>query len=155
MTDDEYRYPITLCWHCDQPLDAASNMPGQEGGPFVGAISLCMYCGAVGIFGPDLKLFPPTKKELEDLEKDKEFLEKISPSNNAHLITSPLFIIHGTNDPRVPIGEAEQIERTLKKLGREVHLMKFDDEGHGLIKLKNRISGYTAALEFLMSHLSG
>jgi dipeptidyl aminopeptidase/acylaminoacyl peptidase len=92
--------------------------------------------------------------EYGDPEKDKEFLESISPNNNAHLIESPLFIIHGTNDPRVPIGEAEQIAETLKRLGREAHLMKFEDEGHGLVKLKNRIAGYTAAVEFLMSHVS-
>ncbi len=92
--------------------------------------------------------------EYGDPEKDREFLESISPNNNAHLIRSPLFIIHGTNDPRVPIGEAEQIAETLKKHGREAHLMKFEDEGHGLVKLKNRVAGYTAAVEFLMSHVS-
>lgn len=93
--------------------------------------------------------------EYGDPEKDKEFLESISPNNNAKLIKSPLFIIHGTNDPRVPIGEAEQIAETLKGLGREVRLMKFEDEGHGLIKLKNRIAGYSAAVEFLLQHVSG
>jgi dipeptidyl aminopeptidase/acylaminoacyl peptidase len=92
--------------------------------------------------------------EYGDPEKDKEFLESISPNRNAHLIESPLFIIHGTNDPRVPLGEAEQIAVTLKGLGREAHLMKFDDEGHGLTKLKNRIAGYGAAVEFLMRHVS-
>jgi len=92
--------------------------------------------------------------EYGDPERDKEFLESISPNNNAHLIKSPLFIIHGTNDPRVPVGEAEQIADTLKRLGREAHLMKFEDEGHGLVKLKNRIAGYTAAVEFLMGHVS-
>lgn len=70
------------------------------------------------------------------------------------MITAPLFIIHGANDPRVPVGEAEQIAETLKKLGREAHMMRFDDEGHGLAKLKNRIAGYSAAVEFLMSHVS-
>ncbi len=92
--------------------------------------------------------------EYGDPEKDKDFLESISPNNNAHLITAPLFIIHGANDPRVPVGEAEQIAETLKKLGREAHMMRFDDEGHGLAKLKNRIAGYSAAVEFLMSHVS-
>jgi dipeptidyl aminopeptidase/acylaminoacyl peptidase len=92
--------------------------------------------------------------EYGDPEKDKEFLESISPNTNAHLIESPLFIIHGTNDPRVPLGEAEQIAETLMGLGREAHLMRFDDEGHGLVKLKNRIAGYTAAVEFLMRHVS-
>ena len=92
--------------------------------------------------------------EYGDPEADREFLESISPNNNAERIKSPLFIIHGTNDPRVPIGEAEQIAETLKRHGREVRLMKFEDEGHGLIKLKNRIAGYSAAVEFLMRHFS-
>jgi len=92
--------------------------------------------------------------EYGDPLRDKEFLESISPNRNAHLIRSPLFIIHGVNDPRVPYGEAEQIAETLEKLGREVHLMKFEDEGHGLVKLKNRIAGYSAAVGFLMNHLS-
>ncbi|MDA4115003.1 MAG: S9 family peptidase [Thaumarchaeota archaeon] len=92
--------------------------------------------------------------EYGDPEADRDFLESISPNNNALHITSPLFIIHGTNDPRVPIGEAEQIAETLKRHGREAHLMRFDDEGHGLIKLKNRIAGYSAAVEFLMQHVS-
>jgi dipeptidyl aminopeptidase/acylaminoacyl peptidase len=93
--------------------------------------------------------------EYGDPEADREFLESISPNNNAQRIMSPLFIIHGTNDPRVPIGEAEQIAETLKRHGREVRLMKFDDEGHGLVKLKNRIAGYSEAVEFLMRHVSG
>ena len=91
--------------------------------------------------------------EYGDPVKDKVFLERISPNNNASLIKAPLFIIHGTNDPRVPLGEAEQIAETLTKLGREVHMLKFDDEGHGLTKLKNRIAGYSAAVEFLAGHL--
>jgi len=92
--------------------------------------------------------------EYGDPEADKDFLEGISPNNNAQLIKSPLFIIHGTNDPRVPIGEAEQIAETLKRHGREVRLMKFADEGHGLIKLKNRIAGYSEAIEFLIKQVS-
>jgi len=91
--------------------------------------------------------------EYGDPEADREFLESISPNNNAQRIKSPLFIIHGTNDPRVPIGEAEQIAETLKRHGREVRLMKFEDEGHGLSKLKNRITGYSEAVEFLMRHV--
>jgi len=61
------------------------------------------------------------------------------PTNNALLITAPLFIIHGRNDPRVPIGEPVRIMETMHELGRETHLMVFDDAGRGLVKLENRI----------------
>jgi Tol biopolymer transport system component/pimeloyl-ACP methyl ester carboxylesterase len=92
--------------------------------------------------------------EYGDPEKDGEFLESISPNNNAHLIKAPLFIIHGRNDPRVPMGEAGQIMQTMQKLEREAHLLAFDDEGHGLVKLQNRIEGYTAALGFVMYNIT-
>jgi dipeptidyl aminopeptidase/acylaminoacyl peptidase len=62
-------------------------------------------------------------------------------------------MIHGTNDPRVPFAETKQIEAELKSLGRRVDVMMFDDEGHSLVKLNNRVKGYTAAAEFLLEHL--
>jgi dipeptidyl aminopeptidase/acylaminoacyl peptidase len=92
--------------------------------------------------------------EYGDPEKDKDFLEKISPNNNAHLIKAPLFIIHGVHDPRVPIGEATQIMQTMEDLGREAHLVTFEDEGHGLVKLQNRIDGYSNALGFVMHRVT-
>jgi len=118
------------------------------GADIVGISNFVTFINNTGPWRRDLRI-----AEYGDPVRDKEFLESISPNRNAHLIRSPLFIIHGVNDPRVPYGEAEQIAETLEKLGREVHLMKFD-EGHGLVKLKNRIAGYSAAVEFLMNHLS-
>jgi dipeptidyl aminopeptidase/acylaminoacyl peptidase len=58
-------------------------------------------------------------------------------------------VLHGANDPRVPVGEAEQIVNTLRARGRSVEYLRFEDEGHGLVKLANRIAGYTAIGEFL------
>jgi dipeptidyl aminopeptidase/acylaminoacyl peptidase len=91
--------------------------------------------------------------EYGDPDKDHDFLIKISPVSNAEKIKAPLFVIHGENDPRVPLEEAEQITETMKKLGREVHLLKFDAEGHGLHKIKDRIQGYSQAIAFLLDHL--
>jgi hypothetical protein len=71
--DGTYRAPITICWHCDRPLDAATPAGEDEGAPQPGAVSLCLYCGAVAIFGEELALRSPTKEELEDMEKDAEF----------------------------------------------------------------------------------
>ena len=64
-------------------------------------------------------------------------------------ITAPLVVLHGANDPRVPVGEAEQIVNTLRALDRPVEYLRFEDEGHGLVKLANRITGYTAIGAFL------
>jgi len=91
--------------------------------------------------------------EYGDPNKDAEFLTSISPVTNAHQIKAPLYVIHGKNDPRVLVSETEQIVKTLKEQNKEVHFMVFDDEGHGLVKLKNRIEGYSAAFSFLINHL--
>lgn len=75
MPDDSTRTPFTICWHCDQPLDAASELQPEGHRPTPGAISLCLYCGAVAVFGPELLLYPPTKEELEELAEDREFMQ--------------------------------------------------------------------------------
>jgi dipeptidyl aminopeptidase/acylaminoacyl peptidase len=32
-----------------------------------------------------------------------------NPLNSIERIDAPLFVLHGENDPRVPVGEAEQV----------------------------------------------
>jgi dipeptidyl aminopeptidase/acylaminoacyl peptidase len=87
--------------------------------------------------------------EYGDLEEHRDFLESISPIHGIDRINSPLMVIHGANDPRVPIGEAEQIVDGLRARGAPVNYMRFEDEGHGLIKLENRLVAYPAIAEFL------
>jgi dipeptidyl aminopeptidase/acylaminoacyl peptidase len=74
-------------------------------------------------------------------ERDPEmraFFERISPLRNAHRITTPLFVIHGQNDPRVPISEAEQIVSQVRALDRPVWFMKALNEGHGFARRENQ-----------------
>ena len=87
--------------------------------------------------------------EYGSLENDREFLEKISPFNSVENIQSPLFVIHGANDPRVPLSEAEQVVSKLKEIGRDVEIAVYADEGHGIAKLKNRLDVYPKVVSFL------
>jgi len=57
-------------------------------------------------------------------------------------------IIHGANDPRVPVEEAEQIVSKLKSIGRHVEYVRFEDEGHGISKIRNRVTANNAIGEF-------
>jgi len=91
--------------------------------------------------------------EYGSLDEDREFLESVSPINNIDAIDAPLFVLHGANDPRVPVGEAEQIADRAREQGVPVEKMVFDDEGHGISKLENRIEAYTAVVDFLDEHL--
>ncbi len=87
------------------------------------------------------------------LEKDRDFLESISPIHKAERITTPLMVIHGKNDPRVPVGEAEQIVQRVRENGGVVEYLLYEDEGHGLAKLKNRLDAYPRIAAFLEGHL--
>jgi dipeptidyl aminopeptidase/acylaminoacyl peptidase len=87
--------------------------------------------------------------EYGSLERDREFLEQISPIRHVDRITAPLFVVHGANDPRVPVGEAEQIVSALRQRDIPVEYLRFADEGHGLIKRANRLVAYPAIARFL------
>jgi dipeptidyl aminopeptidase/acylaminoacyl peptidase len=68
----------------------------------------------------------------------REFLDRISPLNNAERITSPLFVAQGFNDPRVPYTESEQIVQAVRGNDVEVWYLLAMDEGHGFAKKTNR-----------------
>ncbi|WP_049927046.1 S9 family peptidase [Halopiger goleimassiliensis] len=91
--------------------------------------------------------------EYGSLADDREFLEGISPTNNIENIEAPLFVLHGANDPRVPVGEAEQIAEKAEQQGVPVRKLIFDDEGHGFSKLENRIEAYSEIADFLDEHV--
>jgi len=85
-------------------------------------------------------------------ERDVEmraFLRRISPLTNADRITRPLLVVHGKNDPRVPVSEAEQIVNRLRLRGGEVWYLLAADEGHGYRKKQNRDAYYAVFAQFL------
>src|SRR5262249_49646506 len=93
--------------------------------------------------------------EYGSLANDRDFLEEISPINKVDRIRAPLLVIHGANDPRVPIGEAEQMVAQLRGLGRTVEFLRLEDEGHQIAKLANKLIAYPMAADFLTRHLKG
>ncbi len=67
---------------------------------------------------------------------------------------APLFVVHGTNDSRVPVSEAEQLVTAVRAKAVECELRVYDDEGHGLAKRANRLDAYPEAVAFLDRHLA-
>jgi dipeptidyl aminopeptidase/acylaminoacyl peptidase len=89
------------------------------------------------------------EREYGSLEADRDFLLEASPMSHIDAIRAPLFIIHGANDPRVPLGEAEQIHAIVRDKGLPTELLVYEDEGHGLAKLRNRLDAYPRVAAFL------
>lgn len=92
--------------------------------------------------------------EYGSLEKDVDFFREISPIYHVDKIRCPLMVVHGKNDPRVPFGEAVQIVEKLQERGGTVEPVFFDDEGHGIVKLHNRLVAYRKIADFLDKYVA-
>ena len=64
--------------------------------------------------------------------------DRISPLNNIGRVNKPIFVIHGYNDPRVPVSEAEQVYAAVRRNGGEAWLMIAMNEGHGFARRENQ-----------------
>lgn len=120
----------------------------SAGVDIVGIANLVTFLENTGSYRRALR-----EPEYGSLERDREFLESISPIHKAERIEAPLMVVHGKNDPRVPVGEAEQIVERVRENGGTVEYLLYEDEGHGLAKLKNRLDAYPRIAAFLDEHL--
>ncbi|HEX5027186.1 MAG TPA: prolyl oligopeptidase family serine peptidase [Gaiellaceae bacterium] len=122
-----------------------------------------LWRAAVDMFGPyDLFTFmdriPETWKPyfalaVGDPEKDADFLTERSPKTHISDISCPLLVIQGQNDPRVIERESRDVVDQLRGLGRDVDYLVFEDEGHDVLKLGNRVRCYDAIVGFFEQHL--
>jgi dipeptidyl aminopeptidase/acylaminoacyl peptidase len=88
------------------------------------------------------------ESEYGYLAKHGELLDRLSPIHKVDKIKAPLLVVHGANDPRVPVNEAEQIVAALKQRGRTVDYLRFENEGHGVFRAENRVVFYERLAAF-------
>ena len=93
------------------------------------------------------------ESEYGSLTEHYDILKAVSPAAKIADISAPIMIIQGRNDPRVPVTEAEQAVAALRALGRTVEYLCYDDEGHGIAKLKNKLDCYPKMAAFLKKYL--
>ncbi len=127
-----------------------------------------VFACAVDIVGPSsivtlINSIPPYWEPLKRVftvrvgnpETEVEFLNSRSPLYRADRIQCPLLIAQGANDPRVKQAESEQIVEALRRRGKPVEYIVFEDEGHGFARPENRLKFYASAERFLAEHLGG
>ncbi|TML49337.1 MAG: S9 family peptidase [Actinobacteria bacterium] len=122
-----------------------------------------LWRAAVDMFGPyDLLTFvdriPETWKPyfrlaVGDPEHDREFFVDRSPRSKIFDIVCPLLVIQGQNDPRVVEQESRDLVDELRGAGRDVDYLVFEDEGHDVLKLPNRVRCYERIVGFFSEHL--
>jgi dipeptidyl aminopeptidase/acylaminoacyl peptidase len=91
--------------------------------------------------------------EYGDPEKDFDALQKLSPVTYLDQLKSPLMIVQGVSDPRVPVGEAVQMNSLLTAKNIPTKLILFSDEGHGAIKKDNKVLELGHTLKFFKENL--
>ncbi len=140
---------------------------GHSYGGFMALSCLAMYpkrwAAGVDMAGfPNLVSFiensPPWRRacreaEYGSLESDREFLQEISPMSHVDKIRAPLLVVHGANDPVVPKSESDHLYEAVKARGIPVEYIVFEDEGHSVDRLPNRVSAYARIVEFLDTHV--
>jgi dipeptidyl aminopeptidase/acylaminoacyl peptidase len=117
-----------------------------------------LWKAAVDMFGP-YNLFsfmdhiPETWKPYFEIavghpERDRELLTERSPHTYIDQISAPLLVTQGKNDPRVVESESRQVVDYLRSKGKHVEYLMFEDEGHDVLRLENRITVYNAITDF-------
>ncbi|WP_344936121.1 S9 family peptidase [Sphaerisporangium flaviroseum] len=79
----------------------------------------------------------------------------LSPHHWLEDISTPMLVIHGDKDYRVPIGEALRLWWDLRRSSVESKFLYFPDENHWILKPGNVVAWYETVLAFLGQHVLG
>jgi len=149
---------------------ADPNKIGIMGGSYGGYVTLYMithlpkrFKAAVSIVGiANLETFlrntgPWRRRHREykygSLERDIDILRRLSPIHYIENVETPLLLIHGANDPRVPVEESIMMYNKLAEKGVETELVIYDDEGHGVVKKANRLDYMDRIVKWFLKHI--
>jgi dipeptidyl aminopeptidase/acylaminoacyl peptidase len=160
-------------WIAAQP-DLDASRVGVTGGSYGGFMSLAVQTeyndrikagiDLVGIsnFVTFLQNTQSYRRDLRRAEYGDErepamrsFLERISPLAHAAKIRTPILVVAGKNDPRVPVTESAQMVAAVKRNGAPVWYVVGKNEGHGFAKKVNQDYLQAVEVEFLRRYLLG
>ncbi|KRV50960.1 peptidase S9 [Wenjunlia vitaminophila] len=82
-----------------------------------------------------------------------ERYQENSPHLHAEKINTPMLVIHGARDYRVPVGEAMALWRELQRLRVPAKYLYFPDENHWVLSPNNARVWYSTVLNFLDHHV--
>ena len=103
--------------------------------------------------GADTDRYDYWVKSIGDPREDRERLEAASPVRRAAGWRPPVLLIHGDEDDIVPVSQSRDMERALRRAGRDVRLVVMEDEGHSNWSTRNETLVLTEIEAFLAAHL--
>jgi dipeptidyl aminopeptidase/acylaminoacyl peptidase len=85
--------------------------------------------------------------------KVRQYMSELSPMALVQNISKPMFVIHGENDPRVPVSEARQIVDAARANKAPVWMLLGKNEGHGFARKSNLDYQFYSTIQFVRQHL--
>lgn len=86
---------------------------------------------------------------------EREKMLALSPISQIDRIAAPLLVIHGANDIRVLKQDSDDVVAELRRLGRPVDYLLFDNEGHSIRRWRNRLEMWRRIEDTLAGCLGG
>ncbi|PYP16324.1 MAG: S9 family peptidase [Gemmatimonadetes bacterium] len=83
-----------------------------------------------------------------------ELYDKWSPANHVSDWKTPMLIVHSQLDYRVDLSEGYQAFTAAKRMGVEAKFLYFPDEGHWVLRPRNRRIWWGTVLDWLEVHLN-
>jgi dipeptidyl aminopeptidase/acylaminoacyl peptidase len=100
---------------------------------------------------PSLQAYQRTL--IGDPVADKKVYEDDSPITFIRQAKTPLLVLQGDNDIRVPKEEAMQVVEILEKAGDVVSAHYYPNEGHGFVKRENQIDAIRRTIDWFDRYL--
>jgi len=85
----------------------------------------------------------------------REIYRRSSPLTSTFKVKTPVLILHGEEDVRVPISQSEELYYYLKKTGVTVKFVRYPGEGHGLREPQHQLDRYNRMLNWFNAHILG
>nr|AIA16380.1 Prolyl oligopeptidase family [uncultured bacterium] len=152
----------------DERLD--TSRAGVTGRSYGGYMTLMLasrypdrWAAAVDMFGPydlitNMQRMPITWRPffaslIGDPDTEADFLRERSPSSYIENLKAPLMVLQGAHDSRVTEADSRDLVEHLRSTGKEVEFIVFENEGHDVTRMENRVRAYNAITDFFKEHL--
>jgi dipeptidyl aminopeptidase/acylaminoacyl peptidase len=89
-----------------------------------------------------------------DLESNRAVYDAHSPMRFVAQCHTPVLVLHGEADPRVPISQGEEFYNGLRFLGREAHMVRYPREPHIFTEREHQNDSLSRIVEWYDAHLT-
>jgi dipeptidyl aminopeptidase/acylaminoacyl peptidase len=98
---------------------------------------------------PDSQYLRYWRRYLGAQSNSDKVLDELSPVQHIDNVTIPILLIHGDNDPVVPLKQSQLMANALKKAGKPYEFVKLKGEDHWLSRTETRVQMLQATVKFL------